>query len=173
MARIFKIRAIPRGYVPAEIAVDDNHTNAEWFMVLYNQCGAPQKGGLWSYLIRHYGIVIRITAITLEGRKCEVWVSPKHVQDAKRKRTKAVNVIARRLNEENIPFYPEEEGLYYPVRMKNAELLSDMTADEALRLTGENLTENEKWIISGPLERFMTDAKGEIDKTIGELFDGE
>ena len=171
MARIYKVRTIPRGYVPADIEVNDSHTNAEWFMVLYSKCGNPQEGGMWSYLIRHYGIVLRITATSGEERKCSVWVSPKHVQDARRKRTKAVNVIARRFNEKDIPFVREEDELYYAVRKRNAELLAKVPAEDAKVRIENGLTDEERNVLYGKSELFMTDAKDEITKTINELFE--
>jgi len=60
MARIMKVRTIPRGYVPMdelkELVFEQGKTPAEWFMNLFSKFGNPQQGGQWSYLLRHNGI---------------------------------------------------------------------------------------------------------------------
>lgn len=178
MARIMKVRTIPRGYV----AMDDLaevirekccKTAAEWFMSLYAKFGNPQEGGIWSYLLRHNGIVIKITAEDNENVSYNVWVASGFVLNAKRKRVKAVNVIARRMNEKDIPFVTDEgeKGLYYPIKKKNEELLRKISVEEAKKTVNDTLTREERGVLYGSLCQFMDDVKEEIDRTVKEIFD--
>jgi hypothetical protein len=105
MARIMKVRTIPRGYVGVEdlkgfVHEKNGKKPSEWFMQLYNKFGNPQDGGIWSYLLRHNNVVIKVTAKDADTMDYDVWLAPGFLQDAKRKKTKAVNVIARRLKPE-------------------------------------------------------------------------
>ena len=175
MARIMKIRTIPRGYVQMDGIGVPEHKPAEWFMALYNKLGNPQDGGVWSYLIRHNNVVVLITALTKGTMEYNVWVSPGYVLDAKRKRTKAINVIARRLNENKVPFVPEgeEDSLYYVVRQKNNELIkrSGLADDDIRKVMDNTMTDDEKKAVYGGLSQYMPEVKEEIINTVAELFD--
>lgn len=149
---------------------------AEWFMALYGKFGNPQEGGIWSYLLRHNNVVMRVTAEDNERMEYDVWVSPAFVLDARRKRKKAVNIIARRLNENGVVFVPsaeDRESLYYGVRVKNDFLKQQQGLSE------EKLTDNmygfmskkEAYAINGDISQYMEGAKGEIVRTIKEIFD--
>ena len=181
MARIMKVRTIPRGYVHNEdmrdfVTEKNAKSPAEWFMALYNKFGNPQEGGVWSYLLRHNSIVLKVTAVDNVTMDFDMWVSPGVVLDAKRKRTRAINIVARRLNEENIIFVPEkDDNIYYAIRRKNDELRRKETcSDDVLReKMDEAITDKERYVLSGPLSQFMDDAKNEITNTIGEIFNGK
>lgn len=176
MSRIMKVRTIPRGYVGVDDLKGFVHENngkspAEWFMHLYAKFGNPQDGGIWSYLLRHNNIVMKITAENTETMDYDVWVSPGFMLDAKRKKTKAVNVIARRLNEKKVAFVPDDFELYYAVRVKNDMLMKD-TSMPLLRARMESaLDKEEQQAIYGGWGQYLGDAKEEIRRTIQEIFD--
>ena len=169
MARIRKIRAVPRGYVKTDDMRIERHSPSEWFMALYGKLGNPQDGGIWPYMIRHNNVVMKLTAKDTETMDYQVWVSPGFMQEAKRKRTKAVNVIARRLNEEGLVFV-SDENLYYAVRMKNAELIRRNGSDGLKEKMEGALTKDERHALYGGWAQYLTDAQTEIDNTIKELF---
>lgn len=180
MARIMKVRTIPRGYVGMDglkgfVREHGGKSPAEWFMALYGKFGNPQEGGVWSYLLRHNNILIRIKAVDSETMDYDVWVSPGFVQDARRRRTRAVNVIARRLNENKVVFVPDGDGsLYYAVRVRNDDLrrrLGGMSEERMAEIMEESMTDEEREALHGGLERYMPDAKEEIVNTIKEIFD--
>ena len=171
MARIMKIRAVPRGYVKTEGMSIENHSPSEWFMALYGKLGNPQDGGIWSYMIRHNNVVIKFVANDSETMEYQVWVSPGLMQEAKRKRTRVVNIIARRLNEEGRVFVSDNEPLYYVVRMKNEELMRRNGSDDLRKKMDEVLTADERHAIYGGWAQYLTEAQKEIDNTIKELFE--
>ena len=180
MARIMKVRTIPRGYVGMSELKGFVHEHngkrpAEWFMALYGKFGNPQDGGLWSYLLRHNNILLKVTAKDAETMDYDVWVSPGFVLEARRKRVKAINVIARRLNEKNIIFQTENDNnsLYYVIKQKNSELLAkkNMSASDISSAMDSAMTEEEKYALRGPISQYMDDAKKEIVGTIKEIFD--
>ena len=186
MARIMKVRTIPRGYVGMEelkcfVHEKNGKKPAEWFMALYGKFGNPQDAkdsGLWSYLLRHNNVVMKVTATDKDTMDYDVWVAPGFVLGAKRKRVKAMNVIARRMNEKDIVFLPEdgEDSLYYPIRMKNAEL---MAKNKNISIKGiqdamqSEMTDKEKDVVYGSITMFMDDVKEEIVNTINEIFENE
>ena len=147
---------------------------AEWFMALYNRFGNPQDGGVWSYLLRHNNVVMKVTATDKDTMDYDVWVSPGFVLDAKRKRVKAMNVIARRLNEKKVVFKPEEgdDDLYYAIRRKNNELMAKKAlSDKEIKAAMDAaLTKEEKTAIYGGLGQYMEPVKEEIVGTIKEIF---
>jgi len=107
--------------------------------------------------------------------ECGVWVSPSIVLEAKRKYTKVMNVIARRLNDENKVFVPKDgDKLYYLIRKKNEELLAKMGGKTIKDVDmDKELTDKESKALYGGLGQYMTDAKEEITNTIKEIFNGE
>ena len=146
---------------------------AEWFMHLYAKFGNPQDGGMWSYLLRHNSIVMKVTAKDSDTMDYDVWVSPGSMLDARCKRTKAVNVIARRLNEKKVVFVPDDgEELYYAVRQKNSELTKrfPMSGEERREVMMENLSDEEREALYGGVAQYLGDAKEEIINTITEIF---
>lgn len=176
MARIMKVRTIPRGYVKMDGLKGFVHDNngkapAEWFMRLYALFGNPQDGGMWSYLLRHDNILLKVTATDRDTLDYDVWVSPGFVQEAQRKRTKVMNVIARRLNENGVVFIGD--SLYYAVRKKNEELLARniQTDSEVRDRMDKELTAEEKEILYGDLSQFMKEPKQIIQSTITEIFE--
>ena len=175
MARIMKVRTIPRGYVGMDdlkefVRRNDGRKPSEWFMALYTKFGNPQDGGMWSYLLRHNNVVMKVTAKDSDTMDYGIWVSPAFVQDARRKRTKVMNVIARRLNENDVPFVPSEgESLYYAVRVKNDVLLERQ--EDPKRMMENNLTDEEREALYGPVSQFMDDVRTELTDTISEIFD--
>lgn len=183
MARIMKVRTIPRGYVEMGSLKDYVHEHngkkpAEWFMALYGKFGNPQVGGVWSYLLRHNNILIKVTATDGNTMDYDVWVAPGFVLDAKRKRTKVMNVIARRLNEKKVVFLPNDgdDNLYYAVRIKNSELMAKQKSLSIKGITekmNEAMTDEEKEALYGDISQYMTPVKEEIVRTINEIFDEE
>jgi hypothetical protein len=181
MARIMKVRTIPRGYVGVDDLKDFVHEKngkrpAEWFMQLYSKFGNPQDGGLWSYLLRHDNIVMKVTAKDADTMDYDVWLAPGFLQDAKRKKTKAMNLIARRLNEEGVVFLTDDEDrLYYAVRRRNAELMEHMPMPkEDIRMAMDaTLTDKERDALYGSIAQYLDGAKKVITETIGEIFDGK
>ena len=180
MARIMKVRTIPRGYVGMDDLKGFVHEHngkkpAEWFMGLYGKFGNPQNGGMWSYLLRHNNILLKVTAKDADTMDYDVWVSPGFVLEAKRKRVKAINVIARRLNEKNIIFQTknDDNSLYYVIKQKNSELLAkrDMSASEIADAMDAAMTDKERYALNGPICQYMDGAKEEIVNTIKEIFD--
>ena len=151
---------------------------AEWFMALYGKFGNPQVGGVWSYLLRHNNILIKVTATDGNTMDYDVWVAPGFVLDAKRKRTKVMNVIARRLNEKKVVFLPNDgdDNLYYAVRIKNSELMAKQKSLSIKGITekmNEAMTDEEKEALYGDISQYMTPVKEEIVRTINEIFDEE
>lgn len=176
MARIMKVRTIPRGYVKEDDLKDfvqdvDRYSPAEWFMQLYAKFGNPQDGGIWSYLLRHNNIVMKVTAKDADTMEYDVWVSPGFVLEAKRKKTKAVNVIARRLNEESVVFLSDDR-LYYAIKRRNAELMErlPMPEEERRMAMDATLTDKEREVLYGGMGQFMDDAKKQIELTVNEIF---
>ena len=173
MARIMKVRTVPRGYVGMDElgkSIGKGKNPAEWFMRLYEKFGNPQEGGLWSYMLRHNGILLRVTAKDSETVDYDVWVSPSAVLTARRRRTRAVNIIARRLNTRHVAYFPEEgDSLYYSVRQKNDRLM-----ERSSRKAMENaLSDEERTAIRGGLSQYMPEVKDEIERTVMEIFDEE
>lgn len=175
-----KVRTIPRGYVQVDelsgfVRECGDRTPAEWFMRLYGKFGNPQDGGIWSYLLRHNNIVLRITAINRDDMDYSVWVAPSFVRDAKRKRVKVMNVIARRLNDNDVVFLPDEgeKELYYVIRRKNAALMSKkaMSAEAVREAMDAFMTDDERNALYGSLTQYMDDVKKEIAGIVGEVFD--
>lgn len=176
MSRIRKVRTIPRGYVGVDDLRGFVHENngkspAEWFMHLYAKFGNPQEGGIWSYLLRHDNIVMRITAEDSETMDYDVWVSPGFMLNAKRKRTKAVNVIARRLNEKKVAFVPDGFDLYYAVRVRNDVLMKEAPVSSLKVRMDAALGREEQQAVYGGWGQYLGDAKVEIAQTIQEIFD--
>ena len=179
MARVMKIRVIPRGFEKIDGLVDfvkkvaDPYSPADFFMGLYKKYGNPTDKGIFSYMLRHNNVVLRILAEDKTKLSFEVWVSSGHVQDAKRKRVKAVNVVARRLNENNVAFVAPDDmanNLYFAVRAKNDELLkkedSIETAKEKMK---KALSEQELVIVYGGLHLFMDEAQNELKNFITDI----
>ena len=182
MARIMKVRSIPRGYVEVGELKEFVHEHngkkpAEWFMTLYGKFGNPQDGGMWSYMLRHNNILLKATAVDSDTMDYNVWVSPGFILDARRKKTKVMNVIARRLNEKDIVFLPEdgEDNLYYAVRKKNAELMAkkSMSIKGITDAMNNALTEEEHTALYGGISQYMKPVKEEIERTLKEIFDEE
>ena len=178
MGRIIKVRTIPRGYVGMDELKDDvrdmaGKTPAEWFMQLYAKFGNPQDGGMWSYMLRHNNVVMKVTAKDSETMDYNVWIAPSFMLDAKRKKTKAMNVIARRLNDEGVVFLTKDNSkLYYAIRKKNAELMErmPMPKEEIKMAMDATLTDKERDVLYGGMCQFMDDAKKELRQTIQEIF---
>ena len=175
MARIMKIRAVPRGYVKTDElkSVFTDRAVTEWFMALYNKFGKPQNDGVWSYMLRHNCIVVKIKATDEKTVDYDVWVSPGVVFNAKRKRSKAINIIARRLNEDGVAFVAENvPQMYYTVRVKNAKLLekSELSDAELQEAMNKALTDNERTALYGDMSQYMQDAIEEIQNTEKEIF---
>lgn len=173
-----KIRVIPRGYVKVEEERLDGRidgcigclTPAEMFLALYKAFGKPQEGGEWSYMLRHNNVVLRIGSDG--GRLChDVWLSPGYMQEARRKQTKIMNVVARRLNENGIVFIPNgdmPDALYYTVRMKNTALMAKQRSLSVRELTKKMdaaLTAEEKSVLYGGVSQFLP----EVDAEIGSI----
>lgn len=180
MARIMKVRTIPRGYVGMDelkpfVHEKNGKQPAEWFMALYGKFGNPQEGGIWSYLLRHNNIVMKVTATDKDTLDYDVWVAPSFVLDAKRKRVKVMNIIARRLNENKVVFLPKDNdgNLYYAVRRKNKELMDkqQLSRKGIEKAMDAAMTDKEKTALYGGLGQYMDNAKEEIVRTIQEIFD--
>lgn len=176
MARVMKIRVIPRGFTKVDGLIDyvkevaSPYSPADFFMGLYKKYGNPSNKDDLSYMLRHNNVVLRILTEDKTMLSFEVWVSSGHVQDAKRKRIKAVNVIARRLNEKNVAFVAPNDmanNLYFAVRTKNDELLKK---DNDIKVSEEKmkdaLSEQESLAVYGELHLFMDDAKVELKNFI-------
>ena len=182
MARIMKVRTVPRGYVERSdlkgfVHEHNGKTPAEWFMALYGKFGNPQEGGLWSYLLRHNNVLLKVTAIDNSTMDYDVWVSPGVMQNAIRRRIKVVNVIARRLNENDVVFLPSDgDELYYAIRKKNEELQErqpERTAEETFSIMKDAMTDEERKAVYGSVSQYMDGAKEEIVMTMAEIFNEE
>lgn len=176
MARIIKVRTVPRGYVRSDEkrlmdsigTIIGRHPVGELFMGLYNHFGAPQEGGEWSYMLRHNKVVIRITAESKEKLLYKVWLSPGYISDARRKQTKVMNIIARRVNKLGVAFKPDKglpDALYYPVRMKNAVI----EARGSQGTMEEVLTEEERRLLYGGITQFIPEVEEEIAGMVAEI----
>ena len=180
MTRIIKIRTIPRGYVKVEEKylqdrvneIMAGHTVSGLFMMLFNKLGKPQDGGLWSYMLRHNNVVMKITATDKDTLAYDVWLSPGYIQEAKRKRTKVINVIARRLNDNDVVFAPEEDiTLYYPIRTKNSAIQRKygLSEGEIKAKMDKTLTDEEKTALYGGLTQYIENIFDEIRYIINEI----
>lgn len=119
---IRKIRVIPRGYkeIPFDVADALKEVNrGELFMRLYQLVGKPDDN--LSYLLKYDRVVINVSGNEKEDK---LWVSPALSQMAEKRRTKTINVMARRANVDGIPFLIDEPfKLYFIVNQKNTILL--------------------------------------------------
>lgn len=181
MARIIKVRTVPRGYVKVEETfLDDkikdimrDYTPERLFMALYKALGTPQNGGEWSYMLRHNNVVLKLT---YDGHMhYDVWVSPGYMQEARRKQTKVMNIIARRLNELDIVFIPNGDmpnALYYLVRKKNDQLVSryrNLSVKEITEKMNAAMTDDEKQALYGGLTQYIPEVPEEIKSMIKEI----
>ena len=119
---IRKIRVIPRGYKEILFDVADalkDINRGELFMRLYQLVGKPDDS--LSYLLKFDRVVINVSGNEKEDK---LWVSPALSQMAEKRRTKTINVMARRANVDGIPFLIDEPfKLYFIVNQKNTTLL--------------------------------------------------
>lgn len=173
---IRKIRVIPRGFkeYPAgkEIAEAFQTVNrGELFMRLYAIVGKPDDN--LDYLLKFDKYVILFS----KNGSDRLWVSPAMNQLAEKRRTKTINVMARRANLDNVPFMIEEPfKLYFVVSHKNTLLLDKVKTfksekeikDEFLEYIGEAGKEK----IYGSLTQYIPevkDAMNEFVKTINDV----
>ena len=121
--KIKKIRVIPRGFkeIPYKDILPDIN-RGELFMKLYSIVGKPDKDN--NYLLKLDTMVVFLSFTDRESDK--VWVSPALMQNAKKRRSKTINLLARMATLDNVPFLIDEPFIpYFVVREKNDRLLDE------------------------------------------------
>ena len=180
MKRIIKVRTIPRGYTPLEDrdftamvkTIASRKTPADFFLELYGKFGNPDKEGIFSYMLRRNNVVLKVVAEDRKTMAFMVWVSPQAVLNARRKKTKVMNVIARRLNELDVPFLlddKEPEGLYFAVRQKNSALMKKKgtwTTKDVLPF----MKDGERAALFGGMSMYMPEVVKEVTDLLNDIF---
>lgn len=180
--KLNKIRVIPKGFTPVDDemlneeigTMAQDHSVGDFFLGLYGRFGNPLDGGIYSYMIRSGNVVLSIKAKDSKTIHFGVYVSPGLILDAKRKKTKAVNVIARRLNREGVVFVPDKEvsdSLYFAVKKKNSELIDklSLSSDEVTERMDNALTDGERYVLHGGISQFIPEVEGTIREMINTI----
>lgn len=114
------------------------------FMRLFDMVGAPETKGVFKI---RYDNMVFVIEFTDSGVDYKGYMSPNTTLMAKRRMVKTINVIARELNEGDIPFMADSDCLYYAVKVKNDRLVkATKNAEEVFR---KAVKEKEKWLEFG------------------------
>lgn len=180
--KLNKIRVIPKGFTQVNddvlrkeiVIMAQDHSVGDFFLGLYMRFGNPLDGGIYTYMIRSGNVVLRIEATESNVIRFGVYVSPELILDAKRKKTKAVNVIARRLNNAGVVFVPDKElseSLYFAVKKKNSELMEkqSLSHDKMTEQMNNAMTKGEKQVLHGGISQFIPEVEGTVREMINTI----
>ena len=166
---IRKIRVVPKNYEPLEMggvmdAVMEGMTPAEVFYALYRRYGKPQG---MSYLLRYKTTAFLLTFS--ERLDVVVYVSPAVMREARQKKVKVMNVLAREVNAKGCVFCPGgdvPDYLYFAVKVRNERLVGKYGGDKERMYDDFKRAAGDAWVLRADEKDFLPD----IETVVREFF---